>query len=197
LGAILISGTPGTGKTTLAMELAKIIKYKFIDMGELATSEHIYLKVDAKRNTKIIDERKLAKRLEKEIIANGGKVVASGHYAEILNPRLVERVIVLRTHPDELRRRLSQRGWSAEKIQENLEAEILGVCSSNVLTRYGKERVHEIDTTKLSPNDTLRIALDIIKSKDEIYAVGSINWLAELEKENKLGAYMSEKRWDA
>jgi adenylate kinase len=193
----LISGTPGTGKTTLATELAKSIKYKFIDMGELATSEHIYLKVDTKRNTKIIDERKLAKRLEKEIIANGGKVVASGHYAEILNPRLVERVIVLRTHPDELRRRLSQRGWSPEKIQENLEAEILGVCSSNVLRRYGKERVHEIDTTKLSPDDTLRIALEIIKSKDEIYAVGSINWLAELEKENKLGAYMSGKSWGA
>jgi adenylate kinase len=192
LGAILISGTPGTGKTTLAKELAKRINHKFIDIGEFATSQHLYLKFDSARNTKIIDEPKLAKRLEKEITANDGKVVASSHYAEIVNPKLVEKVIILRAHPDELRRRLGQRGWSTEKIQENLEAEILGVCSSNALARYGKERVYEIDTTKILPDETLRVALNIVESKCETHVFGSINWLADLEKENKLDSYILE-----
>jgi adenylate kinase len=193
LGAILISGTPGTGKTTLAKELAKRINYEFIDVGELAISEHMYVKVDPTRNTKIIDEPKLSKRLGEEIIANDGKVVASSHYAEIVNPKQVEKVIVLRTHPDELRRRLGQRGWSMEKIQENLEAEIIGVCSSNALSRYGKERVYEIDTTKMLPDETLGVALKIFESKCEAHVVGSINWLADLEKENRLDSYILDK----
>lgn len=193
MGAILISGTPGTGKTTLAKELAKRINQKFIDIGELATREHLYLKSDPTRNTKIIDEPKLAKRIEKEIIASDGKVVASSHYAEIVNPKLVERVIVLRTHPDELRRRLDQRGWNPEKIQENLEAEILGVCSSNALIRYGKDKVNEIDTTKIPPDETLKVAVQIVECRCDTHLAGSINWLADLEKENRLDAYIIDK----
>jgi len=190
LGAILISGTPGTGKTTIAREVAKHISYNFIDLGKLAENEHIYLEVDGERSTKIIDERKLAKRVEKEIAANKGKLVISSHYAEIVNPKLVDKVVVLRTHPDKLRERLSGRSWSDKKIKENLQAEILGVCSFNALREYGKERVYEIDTTSLTPNQTLKIALEIIGSKGRSRIVGSINWLAELEKESRLDSYM-------
>jgi adenylate kinase len=193
LSAILISGTPGTGKTTLAKRLAQHINYKFIDIGEVATREHIYLRDDPVRNTRVIDEPKLAKRLDKEITAENGKVVASSHYAEIVSPRLVEKVIVLRTHPDELKKRLIQRGWKTEKIKENLEAEILGVCSSNALEKYGKERVYEIDTTKVSPDKTLGVALQIIESKSETHIAGSINWLEDLEKENRLDSYIFHK----
>jgi len=193
LGAILISGTPGTGKTTLGKRLAQRINYQFIDIGEVAKREHIYLRDDPVRDTKIIDERKLAKRIEKEIIAMDEKVVASSHYAEIVSPKLVEKVIVLRTHPDELRRRLVERGWKTRKTEENLEAEILGVCSSNALRRYGKERVYEIDTTKISPDETLSLAAHIIESKSDVYTVGSIDWLEELEKENRLDSYIFNK----
>jgi len=190
LGAILISGTPGTGKTTIAKELATRMSYNFLDMGKLAEGEHIYLEVDTERNTKIIDEPKLAKRIEEEIATNKGRIVISSHYAEIVNPRPVDKVIVLRTHPDRLRERLSERGWSDHKIKENLEAEILGVCSFNALRKYGKERVFEIDTTNLTPNETLEKALEIIRSGGKSYIVGSVNWLAELERENRLNSYM-------
>jgi adenylate kinase len=193
LGAILISGTPGTGKTALGRSLAQRIKYEFIDIGEVAKSEHIYVSDDPVRDTKIINEPKLAKRIEKEIIAVRGRAVASSHYAEIISPKLVEKVIVLRTHPDELKRRLAIRGWKTEKIKENLEAEILGVCSSNVLRKYGRERVYEIDTTKISADETLSVAIQIIESKSQAHIVGSINWLEELERENRLDSYILDK----
>ncbi|WXG43404.1 MAG: adenylate kinase family protein [Promethearchaeati archaeon SRVP18_Atabeyarchaeia-1] len=192
MGVVLISGTPGTGKTTLASGLARRLGYEFIDIGKLAEAEHIYLRIDARRNTKIIDEKRLAKRLEKEVRATHGNIVMASHYAEIVNPKLVDKVIVLRTRPEELRRRLLQRGWSVSKIGENLEAEIVGVCSSNALSRFGSHRTYEIDTTRLQPDQVLRIALEIFESKDESHTAGSIDWLAELEKEDKLGMYMRE-----
>jgi adenylate kinase len=193
LGAILISGTPGTGKTTLGRRLAPRINYEFIDIGEVAKREHIYVSDDPVRDTKIINEPKLAKRIEKEIIAMSGKAVASSHYAEIISPKLVEKVIVLRTHPDELKRRLALRGWKTKKTKENLEAEILGVCSSNALRRYGREKVYEIDTTKISADETLNIAIQIIESNSQAHAAGSINWLEELERENKLDSYILDE----
>jgi adenylate kinase len=191
LGAILISGTPGTGKTTIASELAKRMSYKFIDIGKLAEDEHLYTDVDAERNTKIIDERRLTKRLETEITSSKGKIVLSSHYAEIVNPKLVDKVIVLRAHPDALRGRLLERGWSNQKIKENLEAEILGVCSFNAIKKYGKGRVYEIDTTKMTSDETLKAVLEITSSKGRPYLAGSINWLAELEKENRLDSYIA------
>jgi adenylate kinase len=190
LGAILVSGTPGTGKTTIAKELAKRISYNFIDMGELAQNEHIYSDEDSERNTKIVDERKLTKRIKEEIVANKGKIVISSHYAEIVNPKLVDRVIVLRTHPDKLQVRLRERGWSDRKIKENIEAEILGVCSFNAISKYGEGKIYEIDTTNISLNEALKIALEIIRSNGRSHVVGSINWLSELEKENRLSLYM-------
>ena len=192
MGAILISGTPGTGKTTLGKRLAQLINYEFIDIGEIAKREHIYDSDDPVRDTKIINEPKLAKRIEKEIIAFNGKAVASSHYAEIISPKLVEKVIVLRTHPDELKRRLVLRGWKTDKTKENIEAEILGVCSSNALRKYGRERVYEIDTTKIPTDETLNIAVQIIQSNSQTHVVGSINWLEELERENRLDSYIPD-----
>jgi adenylate kinase len=190
LGVILVSGTPGTGKTTVAKELAKRISYNFIDMGKLAVSEHLYSDEDAERNTKIVDERKLAKRVEEEIVANNDKIIISSHYAEIVSPKLVDRVIVLRTHPDKLRGRLGERGWSDRKIKENIEAEILGVCSYNAVAKYGEGKVYEIDTTDLSPEESVEIALEITGSNGKSHVVGSIDWLSKLESENRLGSYM-------
>jgi adenylate kinase len=189
----LISGTPGTGKTTLASELARRLRYVFLDIGEFAVANRLYLGVDPRRNTKIINERRLSRRLGKEAQAANGNVVMSSHYAEILDPRLVGTVIVLRTHPDELKRRLRQRGWSLEKVQENLEAEILGVCTSNALMRYGREKVYEIDTTAASPDETLLVAEEIIQSKNEARLAGSINWLTQLDEQNRLSCYFLQK----
>jgi adenylate kinase len=192
LSVILISGTPGTGKTTLASELATRIGYTFIDMGKFAEAHHIRLRPDPMRKTKIINERGLADQLEKAARTAGGKLIMASHYAEIVNPRLVDKVIVLRTHPEELGRRLAERGWTASKIHENVEAEVLGVCSHNALERFGRHRVYEIDTTNLRQDQVLRIALEILESKGQPFLIGSINWLSDLERENKLEKYIHD-----
>jgi adenylate kinase len=38
----------------------------------------------------------------------------------------VDALVIVRCHPDELRKRLMQRGYSAQKVQANVEVEMMG-----------------------------------------------------------------------
>ena len=53
---ILITGTPGTGKTLLAKELADRTGMKFINVGELAEKEQLYDGWDEELQCHILDE---------------------------------------------------------------------------------------------------------------------------------------------
>jgi len=53
--------------------------------------------------------------------------------------------IVLRTRPEVLEKRLKKRGYSEEKIRENVEAEAMDVILSEA---YQRTKVYEIDTTE-------------------------------------------------
>ena len=56
---MVVSGTPGTGKTTLAKSLAKKLKYSYIDVNEIIKENKLEEGFDKKRKSKIIDTKKL------------------------------------------------------------------------------------------------------------------------------------------
>ncbi len=60
---IIITGTPGTGKTTLAKRLAKRLNYHYIDVNKLISKYKLSEGYDSKRRTKIIDINKLNKKI--------------------------------------------------------------------------------------------------------------------------------------
>ncbi len=64
---IIITGTPGTGKTTLAKKIAKQKNFLYIDGKAVIKSAKLDRKYDKKRNCFIIDERKFVKELIKII----------------------------------------------------------------------------------------------------------------------------------
>ena len=64
---IIITGTPGTGKTTLSKQLAKKLNLNYLDANLIIRKYNLSEGYDRKRKTKIIDTKKLNKALIKEI----------------------------------------------------------------------------------------------------------------------------------
>lgn len=189
--AIIISGCPGTGKTTLSSSLAKILNVEIISLGELVEREKLYSHIDSGRDTKVADLDRLVPRIVELINNTEGVVIIEGHYADIVPSSLVDLVIVLRTHPEVLSNRLEAKGWSVEKVRENVQAEILGSCTFNALKAYRNELVYEIDTSNLSEEEIVTIVLEIINEKPMKYKAGIINWLSLLDGDNQLEKYFS------
>jgi adenylate kinase len=142
---IAISGVPGTGKTVVAHIVAKKTGANLIEIKKLIGKEIKY-KIDKKRNTKIVDISSVQHVVSKHL--KNGLNIIEGHYAHLLK---ADRVIVLRTSPAVLERRLKLRKWSIEKIHENIECELLDEITQESLKVHSAKRVFEIDTTKRSP----------------------------------------------
>jgi len=145
---ICVTGTPKTGKTTTARLLAEKLNYEFIDLNELAEKKNLYCGYDKKRRCKVVDIDKMFQEVKR--LGEKRNLVLESHYSHEMPCDIV---IVLRTNPAELRKRMQEHGWSDEKIEENIEAEIMEVCKSEAL-ELGK-KVIEIDTTKRKPEDVV------------------------------------------
>jgi len=189
--AIIVSGCPGTGKTTLSVGLAGVLGVEVISLGELVEREGLYSYVDTDRDTKVADLDELVPRVVELIGKASGFVIVEGHYADIVPSKFVEVVIVLRAHPEVLRKRLEAKGWNERKVRENIQAEILGSCTFNALEAYGSKRVYEIDTSNLSEEEMVSLARRIIDKKPKDYRSGRIDWLSLLDADNQLEKYFS------
>lgn len=157
---IIVTGTPGTKKTTLAKAIAKKYKLKYVDVNKVIKENNLREKYDRKRKTWEIDTEKLNKALL-EIIKKNKKIVIDSHLIHYLPKRYVDLCIVTKCDLKELEKRLKKRKYSKAKIRENLDCEIFDVCLMEA-----KEKKHKIivlDTTKEKPAELVK-ALNIKSS---------------------------------
>ncbi len=153
---IALTGTPGTGKTTVAKILRKR-GFKVIDLNRIILREKLYSGYDERRKCYIVDMKKLERYISKYTREN--IVFLDSHVSHLLN---VDLVIVLRCSPKELEKRLRKKKWRSEKIRENIEAEIVEIITIEAEEKYGRERVIEIDTTGKSPEKVVEEIIKII-----------------------------------
>lgn len=168
---IALTGTPGVGKTTVAKELSK--HFDVISLNSIVKKYRIKHGYDRKRKSKIIDIKKLAAAAKKE----SGKhknIIIEGHLSHLLDAGLV---VVLRCRPDVLAKRMKRKGWSENKIRENVMAEILDAITIEALEKSGKN-VSEIDTTRKNAKQTAKLILNILNnhSIQNKYRAGKIDW---------------------
>lgn len=156
---VAITGTPGTGKTEVAKALAKRLGWKYISLNEIAEKENLYQGYDKERMSKIVDIKRL--REEVNILAASDKnLIIESHYAHDMP---CDVVIVLRTEPNILRKRMTEKGFHAEKIAENMEAEMMEVIKDEAVEAH--KNVYEIDTTRKTAEAAAKEIEKMIKSQ--------------------------------
>ena len=142
MNVILVSGTPGTGKTTVARKIARKNGYKYIDANKLIIKNKLYMAYDNKLRTRLVDTKILNKFLISMIKNSKEKgMVIDSHLSHHLPARYADLCIITKTDLKTLNRRLRKRKYSEQKITENMQAEILNVCLVEALQNKHKIKV--------------------------------------------------------
>lgn len=162
---ILITGTPGTGKTILSKELSKLLNFKVINIKKIIKENKETISSKEKDNTLIINNKliNILKKIKED------NIIFETHLIEYA-PK-VDIIIILRTNPEILFNRLKKRKYSKEKIKENLECEILDYF----LVKTKNKNIIEYDTSKGTIKDNAKKIFDLIQKKK--FNKGRINWL--------------------
>lgn len=125
---IAISGSVGSGKTTIAKELSEKLNYKLINLNELAKEYKIE---DIKElQTFDFDLDKLLDDLELKLKNKefGSDVVLEGHFAHFINPEFIDKLLIIGRELNHLKNTYSERGYNEQKIADNLEVESFNLC---------------------------------------------------------------------
>jgi len=149
---VLITGAPGTGKTTLADALAEALVGDVlrIDVGAVCKAHEFYLEYDADMDTHVLDEDALLDYLEDELAKAGDRgCVMDYHSCELFPERWFDVVACLTCASDTavLYDRLASRGYSERKIRENVECDIFQVVAEEAKDSYENVWVKENKTT--------------------------------------------------
>jgi broad-specificity NMP kinase len=85
---------------------------------------------------------------------------------------------VLRRSPYQLEKTLEERGYSADKVRENVASEILGTTLYDSLKTFSRRKVAEFNTTGKRPNETAEEILSALQKKLRSKPVSlGIDWL--------------------
>ncbi|MFX0003676.1 MAG: adenylate kinase family protein [Candidatus Hodarchaeota archaeon] len=189
---IIISGTPGCGKTSVAKEISNILQAKMLSLNDLVISDQFSFQYDEERKTYVVDFEiflpYVLKIIEKIKQANPPFLIIESHFSDIIPETFIDYVFILRCDPDELYKRLKKKNYTSKKIIENIQAEILGNCVNYFIEKQTKFPLFEINTSNLSINTIAKIIVDIVLGKKDgkNYFIGKIDWLEKLFQENRL-----------
>jgi adenylate kinase len=178
---VALTGTPGTGKTTVAA-LLRVKGYTVVDLNKLAIQKGFVAGVDRKRRCKLLDMHKIDAYLQTHFNKTD-LLFFEGHTTHLL--KAIDNIIILRCHPTQLYTHLVKKRWRREKIKENLEAELLDIILCEAVDVHPRRNIFEIDTTRKTPVGVVRSVLEIVKNNFKPikqYRIGQIDWSEEILK---------------
>ncbi|KAG9230323.1 P-loop containing nucleoside triphosphate hydrolase protein [Amylocarpus encephaloides] len=139
---IIITGTPGVGKTTHCEMLAENTGLKHLSVNELVKERGCHDGFDEAFGSLIVDEDKLLDAIEDEV-KQGGCII-DWHACDLFPESWIDLVVVLRVDSTLLYDRLKARNYPEAKLQENLDSEIMEVLLQEARESYAEEIVIEL-----------------------------------------------------
>ncbi|OIW29868.1 P-loop containing nucleoside triphosphate hydrolase protein [Coniochaeta ligniaria NRRL 30616] len=165
---IIITGTPGVGKTTHCEALAERTGLKHISVNQIVKDKECHEGWDEEYQSWIVDEDKLLDALEEEV-KDGGCII-DWHACDLFPKSWIDLVVVLRVDSATLYDRLTARKYPEVKLQENIDAEIM-----EVLLQEAKDSYDEDIVVVLTSNSSEEMDENV----DRIEA-----WLGQWKKDN-------------
>ncbi|KAH9909818.1 AAA domain-containing protein [Xylariomycetidae sp. FL2044] len=165
---IIITGTPGTGKTTHAEILAERTGLRHVSVNQVVKDKECHEGWDEEFQSWIVDEDKLLDALEDE--AKAGGCIIDWHACDLFPESWIDLVVVLRVSTTTLYDRLSARKYPEAKLQENIDSEIMEVLLEEARDSYEPEVVVELTS---NTTDEMESNVDRIES-----------WVAQWKRDN-------------
>ncbi len=153
---LAVSGTPGTGKTTLAKRISKLFDIQYISLIDLILANKLQERYDRRAKTYDVSVPKVERFLQKNLDRSDSYVIDS-HLGQLLPKEIVDSVAVTTCKLSVLDKRLRRRRYSAQKRRDNLDAEIFQVCYTESINN--KKKTITIDCTKKMSDVALKARL--------------------------------------
>ncbi|KAI7834279.1 P-loop containing nucleoside triphosphate hydrolase protein [Kickxella alabastrina] len=149
---ILITGTPGTGKTTTSEMVALAAGLEKVTVGDLVKERNLHDGYNEDFDTYWLNEDKVVDEMESMMAAGG--ICVDFHTCGFFPERWFDLVVVLRADTKNVYDRLEGRGYKANKINENVESEIMRVVLDEALESYQEDVVLVLDSNTVDDMET-------------------------------------------
>ncbi|KAK7966118.1 hemoglobin and proliferation regulated protein HBR1 [Apiospora aurea] len=168
---IIVTGTPGVGKTTHCEMLAERTGLRHVSINQIVKDKECHEGWDEEFGCWIVDEDKLLDAMEDE--AKVGGCIIDWHACDLFPESWIDLVVVLRVDSTTLYDRLSARKYPEAKLQENIDSEIMQVLLQEARDSYDEQMVVELQS---NTSDEMDSNVDRIEQ-----------WLTQWKKDNAEG----------
>ncbi|RLG17968.1 hypothetical protein DRN67_04690 [Candidatus Micrarchaeota archaeon] len=142
---LVVTGTPGVGKTSVARALGKKLRHKVVNEKQFALNKGLG-KWDPDENELVIPLQRFGKALQ-QLLKREKNIILEGHLLCELKLN-ADFVVLIRVHPELLELRLQAKQYSEDKVQDNVFCEGIDYCKKHVARNYPAEKLVEVQSGK-------------------------------------------------
>ncbi|MGC8669944.1 MAG: AAA family ATPase [Candidatus Micrarchaeia archaeon] len=184
-----ITGTPGVGKSYFSNELKKHTSINVVELNNIVRKHKLFYGFD-KDKSMVVKLDMLNTYTKREINRSKKSIALVGHLVPELKIKF-DILIVLRLDLNGLLLRFQKRGYTNNKLKENIVAEALDYCGEKAKNKKIAKEIYEIESSDPNQRKELinYIKMRLCNIKADPPNLKTINYMPQLYKLAKGGKY--------